>query len=299
MHQRFLRTALLTLCLSALLTLAAGAAYDGVALVTVDKLALRAEPKADAEVLTQAAKDDVLLAVLSEEPVKGWREVDFGTYQGFVPEGEVTVLENWEGALGYGKLDTNGDPLNVRSGPGTDCTRLTAVPASAKLTLKGMKDGWFLTEYAGFTGYVCGEYITAVREDGTRADAPAASALGLQIVEFAKTLQGVPYVYGGSGPKGFDCSGLVWYVYNHFGYSIPRGASSQMRGLSQEIPLDQIQPGDLVFFRRAGSTYLASHVGIYVGDGMYIHAPQTGDVVRIVPLVSTAKRPIVGVRRVI
>ena len=88
---------------------------------------------------------------------------------------------------------------------------------------------------------------------------------------------GVPYVWGGTSPSGFDCSGLVQYACKKNGISVPRVAASQ-RNVGKSVSRQNLQPGDLVFFSSGGRV---SHVGIYVGNGNMIHAPQTGDVVKI------------------
>jgi peptidoglycan DL-endopeptidase CwlO len=95
------------------------------------------------------------------------------------------------------------------------------------------------------------------------------------VIANAKQYLGVPYVWGGSTPSGFDCSGFVSYVYRSVGISLPRTSSAQ-QNVGTRVSLNQLQPGDLVF--RGSPAY---HVGIYIGGGQYIHAPQTGDVVKI------------------
>ena len=83
---------------------------------------------------------------------------------------------------------------------------------------------------------------------------------------------GVSYLYGGTTPRGFDCSGLVYYTHRQVGVNVPRTSAAQLWA-AKSVSLNNAQPGDLVFFRINGKI---SHVGIYVGDGQFIHAPQTG-----------------------
>ena len=100
---------------------------------------------------------------------------------------------------------------------------------------------------------------------------PQAAAIALHYL-------GVPYQWGGASPTtGFDCSGLVMYVYAQLGVELPHQAAAQY-AYGTPVPRDQLQPGDLVFFNGL------SHVGIYIGSGEIVHAPETGDVVKISPL---------------
>ena len=97
---------------------------------------------------------------------------------------------------------------------------------------------------------------------------------GSDIVEYAKNFLGVPYVFGGMSPNGgFDCSGLVKYVYGHFGINISRTTKTQINE-GKEVGKNQLQLGDLVFPS-------SGHVTLYVGNGKVIHAPQPGDHVKI------------------
>jgi len=115
------------------------------------------------------------------------------------------------------------------------------------------------------------------REAGVVLESIDATPEQLAVVRATMRWLGVPYVWGGASPSGFDCSGLVTYVYAQFGAKLPHGATMQAR-LGDPVPLDRLQPADLVFF---GSPAFYNHVGIYVGGGLFIEAPHTGDVVKV------------------
>jgi cell wall-associated NlpC family hydrolase len=100
---------------------------------------------------------------------------------------------------------------------------------------------------------------------------------GDEIVHVARSLLGTPYRYGGASPRGFDCSGLVHYTFSQTGLRVPRTSREQYRK-SRPVPLDAARPGDLVFF---SSGKKISHVGIYIGDSRFIHAPDSGQQVKI------------------
>jgi cell wall-associated NlpC family hydrolase len=119
--------------------------------------------------------------------------------------------------------------------------------------------------------------------------APPPSKYG-GVVGIAMQYLGTPYVYGGASPGGFDCSGLVMYVFNQIGVSLPHNAAAQY-GYGMPVSRDQLQAGDLVFFNGLG------HVGIYIGGGQFIHAPHTGDVVKISSLTGWYSSTYVGARR--
>jgi peptidoglycan DL-endopeptidase CwlO len=119
------------------------------------------------------------------------------------------------------------------------------------------------------------------------------SAVGSQVVSIAIRYLGAPYVWGTAGPSTFDCSGLVMYVFAQVGISLPHYAASQWN-YGVYVSKDQLQPGDLVFFANL------DHVGIYIGNGNYIQAPQTGDVVKITSLSDPwSEAAYFGARRII
>jgi cell wall-associated NlpC family hydrolase len=110
------------------------------------------------------------------------------------------------------------------------------------------------------------------------------------VVGIAMRYLGTPYVYGGSSPSGFDCSGFIMYVYAQIGVSLPHNAAAQY-GYGTPVSRDQLQAGDLVFFNGLG------HAGIYVGGGSFIHSPHTGDVVKISSMSGWYSSTYVGARR--
>ncbi|MDX6435220.1 MAG: peptidoglycan DL-endopeptidase CwlO [Gaiellaceae bacterium] len=114
---------------------------------------------------------------------------------------------------------------------------------------------------------------------------PPTNTLGGQAVALAYRFLGVPYVWGGESPSGFDCSGLTMYVYGQLGIKLGHYTGFQYyAGL--RVTRDQLEPGDLVFFH-ANSAGVPQHEGMYIGNGSFIHAPHTGDVVKISSLFDT------------
>jgi cell wall-associated NlpC family hydrolase len=112
----------------------------------------------------------------------------------------------------------------------------------------------------------------------------AGNGIGAQAVALAEHYLGVPYVWGGASPGGFDCSGLVMYVYGMLGVRLPHYSGYQWYA-GKRVPIDQLQPGDIVFFHPSSNG--PQHEGMYIGQGQFIHAPHTGDVVKISSLYDT------------
>jgi cell wall-associated NlpC family hydrolase len=194
------------------------------------------------------------------------------------------VLTKFEKGTKVDIYDHTGDWYRVSIGEGRygwmNSDYVTVKDGSASKTTAAAKDD---KSEAGEIPDVSGEETEPEKADegdgknkdltdrgGTEADRKEA-LLRQQIVDFAKTLIGIPYVYGGESTKGFDCSGFVKYVYNHFDLSIARSSSEQAKG-GKAVKKADLQPGDLVFFDTNGGLNNITHVGIYIGDGKFIHA---------------------------
>jgi len=115
--------------------------------------------------------------------------------------------------------------------------------------------------------------------------------LGSRAARIALQAVGAPYRWGGSSRRGFDCSGLVMWAYAKLGVALPHQAAS-LAHLGRRVPRRKLLPGDLVFFRGYG------HVGMYIGRGRMVHAPQSGERVRVERLAGNYGRRLVEARRI-
>lgn len=185
-----------------------------------------------------------------------------------------------------------GDNVNVRSGPATTYQSFGKINYGDVSTVFALEDGWYKVysdlSPSGFA-YISGDYISLTPPAERSADPvsygeQASISAGERIVKIAETFLGTPYVYGGATPAGFDCSGFTSYVFKQLGYSLYRSSYQQ---IANGVPVSksELMPGDLLLFKRQGSDRI-HHVGIYVGNGMMIHSPQTGDVVKYASIVT-------------
>ncbi len=196
-----------------------------------------------------------------------------------------------------GVPNTGSSWLNMRSGPGTGYNKVTSVPPGTLLTLTTAENGWYKTSYNGVTGYVSSAYIrlTDASDSGSSTD----SSTREQLIAYSKQFLGIPYRYGANGPSAYDCSSFTQAVYKKFGYSLNRSAAGQYNN-GTVIDQSQIQPGDLLLWRAYGSSSIATHVGIYIGNNQYIHASSTGKCITINDMsYGTSARYLVGVRRIL
>lgn len=245
-------------------------------------LRVRAEANTTSSVLTKLAHGEKVEVLSTAE--NGWYQIAYDQLTGYVSADYLVVNEAQDAVTAvsavaptavaaeapaaeeaaetrYGKVTTAS--LNIRAGAGTDHDKVGSLKAGKVVEILGEADGWYQIS----SGYISAEYVTIV--DAAEA---AKSGKGQEIADYALTLVGSRYVYGGSGPSGFDCSGLTKYVYAQFGYTINRTASSQLDN-GTAVSMSELQPGDLVMFKKSGTGSMrASHVGIYIGGGQFVHA---------------------------
>lgn len=246
-------------------------------------LRLRSEASTKSSVLKNLAHNTVVdvLEVLDN----GWCQVSCDGVTGYVsgkyltiaeeaaqaevPENAVALAEapaeaqsdeaaqaGGEEAL-YIKITTG--TLNVRSGPSTEYDKVGTLHSGRVVQVLETLEGWYRIE----EGYISSEY--AVQAD------PSQVSKGQEIADYALQFLGYRYVHGGTSPKGFDCSGLTTYVYKQFGYTLNRTCSGQLDN-GTPVSMSELQPGDIVIFRKGNSSKKATHVGLYIGNNQFIHA---------------------------
>jgi cell wall-associated NlpC family hydrolase len=157
-------------------------------------------------------------------------------------------------------------PVHMRTGPDSSYTSQRVLQTGESVTITGSSGKWYRVSYNGSTGYVFGTYLST----GSSASSTGSTSEGERLVAEAKNYLGVSYVYGGTSPSGFDCSGFVYYVYRQCGYSITRTATSQNSD-GTYVSRENLQPGDIVIFYNSAKTAIG-HCGMYIGNGQFIHA---------------------------
>ncbi|WP_158540650.1 C40 family peptidase [Romboutsia weinsteinii] len=212
----------------------------------------------------------------------GWVSAQYVTMGGSSNEGNNGSTTPSTGEKGT----VNADTLNVRSGAGTNYSVTGKLYKGNTVEILSSSNGWHNVKLSnGNTGWVSAQYITiggssneGNQGGGESTDKPSTNVQEA-IVNEAKKHLGKPYVWGAEGPGSFDCSGLTYYVYkNAAGITLPRVSRDQSK-VGTTIGKSDLQPGDLLFSSTDGSGGV-NHVGIYIGGGQMIHAPQSGDVVK-------------------
>lgn len=219
--------------------------------------------------------------LLIEEDLGGWYKAVYNGAEGYVHADYVSFSQTLNGTYSaLGKV--TGSDVRFRAGASLSSAILGSVNTGDELTVTGVSGEWLrVKNSAGCEGYIHSTYV-----DCATGYVPAAGvSLGEQVVATAKQYLGCPYVWAGMSPSGFDCSGFVNYVYKLYGYSMNRVAQDIYSKDGTPVDKNSLQPGDLVFFGWGASS--VSHVGMYVGNGDFIHASSSSTGVIISSLSET------------
>ncbi len=305
--RRIVSMMLAVLLIGSIMTISAFAAdpggkKTGVAFVTASSLRLRKAPSTKSATLDYAYRNEVVVTL---GKTGDWYHVIYNLQEGYMHKDylEVVRVENVE--LGYGRV--NATYVNMRSGPSTSYKSLGKSMPGDLAYIIGISNQWYKVIWNDKICYIRSDYLdlTEIPYENRESDkdpiffkhgkrigpavsvanfkasenyigneTPEMSADAASIVATAKKCLGVPYVWGGESMSGFDCSGLVQYVFQKNGITIGRTVKKQYTACTP-ISKSQLKAGDLVFFQNTYTTGL-SHVGIYIGGGEFIHASSDG-----------------------
>lgn len=260
--------------------------------VTGSTVNLRKEPSTSSSILGKVVEGDNLISEGLTEDGE-WYKVKFGDIEGYIYKDYIT--EDINKIVGEGKINSG---VNFRKEPSTEAEVIATIPADSDITILGTEGEWYKILYNDQEGWIvarCVDRVTSTSRSGT-------NSVAKKVVELAKQQLGKKYVWGGNGPSTFDCSGLTKYVYGKVGVTLERVSYNQA---TQGIKVDKskLQIGDLVFFsgiNASSSSAKVSHVGIYIGNGEFLHAANSSRGVVIDDLNSDYyKKHYVTARRVI
>lgn len=250
-----------------------------------DGLRLREKPDKLSATITIAQGGDTVVIL---RKVGDWYLVNYNLYIGYMHQNYLVVSERKDVDLGEGAIDA--ELVSLRGGPTTESPVIYQLEQDERVHILGFADGWYRVLQEETIGYIRSDEIALLEKptgntDGVawvvdENDPTAYSPAGEQIAACARQYLGCAYVYGGETPSGFDCSGFVQYVYAQLGYTVHRTATAQLAD-GYSVPYDSMLPGDIIYFGY-GST--ASHVGIYLGNGEFIHAQNSSTGVVITAL---------------
>lgn len=260
-----------------------------VATVNATSLRLRSGPSSSHATISYAPGGDY---VMITGKTGAWYQVNYNLKQGYMHENYLKTYLAKNVELGYGIVSAN--KVNLRSGPGTYYSIVAQANRDEKAYIIGFNQQWYKVIYKEYICYIRSDYLELSQipfensgspnqpiffKDGQSTGIkPSAEALNgsdtttvrNKIITEAKKYLGTPYVWGGTSPNGFDCSGFVQYVLQKCGITVPRTTELQVQ-VGRSIKKTDLRPGDLVFLQ---NTYREgiSHVGIYIGNNQMIHA---------------------------
>lgn len=282
---------------------AAGTVLYGIGFVNTEGLRLRSEASTTSSVVSTAHRNDCVVIIAKSGD---WYKVNYNLQEGYMHASYVDASTCENAELGMGTITGTG--VNLRSGPSTGHSVAAVSSQGDQCYIIGLNNGWFKVLYKDKTCYIRSDFVTLTEFPyenrasentpkyfhqgnslGTAIPSSSASAVpvnvsGSQILAEAQKYLGCPYAAGGASPSGFDCSGFVYYVLKQVGLSPFRTPDSQITQGS-EVSKSDLQIGDIVFFSSNSGRSL-THVGIYSGNGQFIHAPNSRSTVSYSDLTS-------------
>ncbi len=248
--------------------------------VTGSVVNIRSTPSVNGRWLLSVSQGNKVLIL---DRVGNWFKVGYNGTVGYMSADYVSPRCADEGSYGSGVV--TGSFVYIRADADSSSTARATLTEGENVKIVGVKDGWYQVRYGNFKGYMHPDYVEPIKTAEGNSVSRQTKTEGQKIVEIAKKYIGIPYVWGGNTPKqGFDCSGLVVYVFREWNdYEFQLRTRLYLNGTS--IKYANLVAGDLVFFDTVGNGNI-THVGIYVGNGQFIHAPKPGTKVRIESMAS-------------
>ena len=285
-------TIVAAISLSALgLSISANESYaQEIGTITASALNIRTGAGTNYSKITMAYKGDTVEILSSSN---GWYNVRLSNGKTGWASGDYIVKGSSSNStqVSNGKAKVTASSLNVRKGPSTSYSKVGSLSNGQIVDILEKSGTWTkIKTSGGLIGWVSNTYLTSnISSTNENTQAPSRGVDREAVVELAYKQLGKKYVWGAEGPNTFDCSGLTFYVYkNALGKTLPRTSIAQSQ-YGQYVPKSELQPGDLIF-SDTDNNGSVNHVGIYIGNGKMIHAPKTGDVVKISDINSTYYR---------
>lgn len=280
---------------------------DTTTVKTEIKLYMR--PVINSKAITKIQKDKQITVLeirnnwvyVNVEGINGWAKLSTLKKE----DNTTTSAENKESSNNDTKKETttlnktayiSSTGINFREEPNTDSKVLKVFSQNAKITILEEQGTWYKIKHNDQEGYVLKEYVSDKKVEVTSRSSVERTATenkttdiasttqkiveetttktstkGQDVANYVKQFVGCKYVYGGSTPKGFDCSGLTMYVYKKYGINLSHSATAQSK-VGTKVERANLQPGDLVFFRNYRTNTGIGHVGIYIGNNKFVHA---------------------------
>jgi cell wall-associated NlpC family hydrolase len=255
---------------------------------------VRSSPSTSASVITKLSNSRVSIVDKSSD----WYKVSFNGKTGWVSSDYIKVITI--------KGTINASGVNFRESASTSGKIIDSLSKGTSVQVLDTHSGWHKVKVGSKVGYVATKFVSSTNTDEKSSRSTTAETVDVsdddstvgKLIAYAKQFVGVPYVYGGKSPNGFDCSGFVGYVFKHFGVSL-NSSSSTMYSNGTRVSKSELSAGDILFFDAStrGAAGSIDHVGIYLGNNKFIHASTSNGRV-IIQTLSEYQGTYIGAKRV-